>query len=58
MNVSRQKHPSSKKDNQKSVTYSVAHIQFGRRPSDFESVVFSRGSRAIKAPDLVALAIK
>jgi hypothetical protein len=37
MNMSRQKHPSSKKDNPKSVTSSDACTEFARAATDFES---------------------
>ncbi len=37
MNIYRQKHPSSRKDNPKSVTYSDTRTEFARAASDFES---------------------
>jgi len=39
MNILRQKHPSSRKDNPKSVSYSDAPMKFARAASDFESDV-------------------
>jgi hypothetical protein len=38
MNISRQKHPSSRKDSPKSVTYSDARTEFARAATDFEAL--------------------
>jgi hypothetical protein len=40
MNISTKKHPSSRKDSPKSVTYSDARTEFARAATDFESDCF------------------